>query len=82
MWSAAPPRAWSAPATPEAGEDTKLAGEEQAALDQQLRAAAWANDVARARRLIGHGADVNAKDDTEQSAYLWRPARAISTCCG
>lgn len=46
------------------------AAKDQAALDQQLRDAAWANDVARARRLIRRGADVNAKDDTEQSAYL------------
>jgi ankyrin repeat protein len=44
--------------------------EEQAALDRRLRGAAWANDVARARRLIRQGADVNAKDDSEQSAYL------------
>lgn len=43
---------------------------EQAALDEQLRAAAWDNDVAQARRLIRQGADVNAKDETEQSAYL------------
>lgn len=44
--------------------------ERQAALDQELRDAAWANDVPLARRLISRGADVNAKDDTEQSAYL------------
>ena len=43
---------------------------EQAALDQQLREAAWANDVDRAASLVKRGADVNAKDDTEQSAYL------------
>jgi len=41
-----------------------------AALNLRLRDAAWANDVARARRLIRQGADVNAKDETEQSAYL------------
>ena len=39
-------------------------------LDRQLLAAAYANEVAAARRLIDAGADVNAKDDTEQSAYL------------
>ncbi|WP_082748317.1 ankyrin repeat domain-containing protein [Nocardioides jensenii] len=44
--------------------------EDQAALDEQLRDAAWADDVARAGRLIRRGADVNAKDDSEQSAYL------------
>lgn len=42
----------------------------QVVLDRRLRAAAWANDVADARRLVRRGADVNAKDDTEQSAYL------------
>jgi ankyrin repeat protein len=41
-----------------------------AELNRRLRAAAWANDVARARRLIAAGADVNAKDSSEQSAYL------------
>ncbi|MEV6286427.1 ankyrin repeat domain-containing protein [Kribbella sp. NPDC051770] len=39
-------------------------------LDQQLIAAAWKNDVAAARRLITAGADVNAVDDTVQSAFL------------
>jgi uncharacterized protein len=42
----------------------------QAQLDADLRDAAWANDVERARQLIAAGADVNAKDHTEQSAYL------------
>ncbi|MGA8993472.1 MAG: ankyrin repeat domain-containing protein [Nocardioidaceae bacterium] len=49
---------------------TAPSGSEQAELDQQLRDAAWADDVERARALIGRGADVNAKDHTEQSAYL------------
>jgi len=43
---------------------------EQAALDEQLREAAWADNVARAATLVKRGADVNAKDETEQSAYL------------
>lgn len=43
---------------------------QQAALDEQLRDAAWDDDVPRARRLVEQGADVNAKDDTQQSAYL------------
>ncbi|WP_418060998.1 ankyrin repeat domain-containing protein [Pimelobacter simplex] len=42
----------------------------QGELDRRLRDAAWKNDVAQARRLVRQGADVNAKDDTEQSAYL------------
>jgi uncharacterized protein len=43
---------------------------QQARLNQQLIAAAWDNDIRRARSLIAQGADVNAKDNTVQSAYL------------
>ncbi len=43
---------------------------EQARLDAELVAAAWQNAVDRARRLIERGADVNAQDDTSQSAFL------------
>lgn len=39
-------------------------------LDSQLIAAAWKNDVAEAKRLITAGANVNAVDDTVQSAFL------------
>lgn len=39
-------------------------------LDQQLIDAAWKNDVRAASRLITAGADVNAVDDTVQSAFL------------
>ena len=39
-------------------------------LDRQLIAAAYANDVDEATRLIEAGADVDAKDETVQSAYL------------
>ena len=46
------------------------AGPRRVALDERLRDAAWDNDVRRAASLIERGADVNAKDDTEQSAYL------------
>ncbi|MDN5726593.1 MAG: ankyrin repeat domain-containing protein, partial [Propionibacteriales bacterium] len=42
----------------------------QQELDDQLRKAAWANDVRRARELIKAGADVDAKDATEQSDFL------------
>lgn len=62
------PRSPSASSTPEA--IPELTEEQQAALDQQLRDAAWANDVPTARRLVRRGADVDAKDSTEQSAYL------------
>ena len=40
------------------------------ALDQELIVAAYANDVDEAERLIQAGADVNAKDETVQRAYL------------
>jgi len=43
---------------------------ERAGLDARLIEAAFANDVEAARRLIADGADVNAKDVTQQSAYL------------
>ena len=53
-------------------EDTAAArsAAEQARLDEQLRDAAWADDVRRASTLVREGADVNAKDETVQSAYL------------
>ncbi|UYM03437.1 ankyrin repeat domain-containing protein [Solicola gregarius] len=51
-------------------ETTVLSDERQAELDSRLIEAAWDNHVSRVRRLIEDGADVNAKDDTEQSAYL------------
>ncbi|NUR16552.1 MAG: ankyrin repeat domain-containing protein, partial [Dermatophilaceae bacterium] len=43
---------------------------EHARLDSDLRDAAWKNDVTRAKALVARGADVNAKDETQQSAYL------------
>lgn len=48
----------------------KRSNAEQSNLDEQLRAAAWRNDVKRAASLVKRGADVNAKDSTQQSAYL------------
>ena len=42
----------------------------QAGLDGRLRDAAWADDVAAARGLVAQGADVDATDETQQSAYL------------
>ena len=39
-------------------------------LERLLIDAAWAGDIARARALIAKGADVNAQDRTQQSAYL------------
>ncbi|CAA9381999.1 MAG: Ankyrin [uncultured Nocardioidaceae bacterium] len=48
----------------------RLSPREQERLDTELIAAAWANDVDLARRLIARGADVNAEDETQQSAFL------------
>jgi uncharacterized protein len=48
----------------------KLDPKEQQRLNQQLIEAAWDNDLRRAEALILRGADVNAKDNTVQSAYL------------
>jgi ankyrin repeat protein len=52
-------------------------GEEEAArpddprpIDRRLLAAAYDNDVVTARRLVEDGADVNAEDESQQSAYL------------
>jgi ankyrin repeat protein len=49
---------------------TAVASQDQGELDAALIAAAWDNDVERARQLIARGANVNAKDSTQQSAYL------------
>ena len=47
-----------------------LPPQDPARLQDDVIEAAWDNDVPRARRLIKAGADVNDKDDTQQSAYL------------
>jgi uncharacterized protein len=57
---------WLAGCGSEARED----GAASAALDRALIAAAYDNDLATARSLIGRGADVNTKDATQQSPYL------------
>ena len=62
---AQPPSTSSAPATTP---DSTLAP--RVGMDQELIDAAWANDVPRTRDLIAEGADVNFKDNTQQSAYL------------
>ena len=65
------PRATGRPsAQPSKTPATKPDPKEQARLNQQLIDAAWDNDLRRARALIARGADVNAKDNTVQSAYL------------
>ncbi len=44
--------------------------QDQQAMDAQLRQAAWDGDVEAAAELIAQGADVNAQDETQQSAFL------------
>ena len=58
--------------TPTASEspENPFEGLSKRELDRRLIAAAWDDDVSKARRLIEAGADVNAKDKTKQSAYL------------
>ncbi|TQK68727.1 ankyrin repeat domain-containing protein [Nocardioides sp. SLBN-35] len=60
----------AAPSTSPADRPSEAPAVPQARLDQRLRDAAWRNDVPRARSLLERGADVDAKDETEQSAYL------------
>lgn len=55
---------------PRPGSGETPSAKDQAKLDEQLRAAAWKNDVTGATELLKRGADVNAKDSTVQSAYL------------
>ncbi|MEO5745145.1 MAG: ankyrin repeat domain-containing protein [Terracoccus sp.] len=56
-------------ATP-TGMTAQRSAAEQNGLDEQLRAAAWKNDVMRATELVRRGADVNAQDGAMESAYL------------
>jgi hypothetical protein len=52
------------------GEEEPARPDERRPINVRLLAAAYENDVARARRLIEDGADVNAKDESRQSASL------------
>ncbi|QIK73479.1 ankyrin repeat domain-containing protein [Propioniciclava coleopterorum] len=56
--------------TDAAGPESPRPESTDAEADGRLRDAAWAGDVDAATRLIAAGADVDAKDATEQSAYL------------
>jgi ankyrin repeat protein len=58
------------PPTASASPDNPFEELSQSELDRRLIDAAWDNDVAKAQELIAAGANVNAKDKTQQSAYL------------
>jgi hypothetical protein len=68
--TSAPTQADSTTTTPTPMETAMPDPAEQARLDARLIAAAWANDFELASRLIERAADVNAQDDTQQSAFL------------
>ncbi|WP_159823982.1 ankyrin repeat domain-containing protein [Arthrobacter sp. 9AX] len=55
-----------------------LSAEEQALLDQDLIAAAKANNVPLVQELIGRGGDVNAKDAIQDSAFLYAGAEGFN----
>ncbi|WP_457965418.1 ankyrin repeat domain-containing protein [Arthrobacter sp. D1-29] len=67
------PAATTAPATP-----PPLSAEDQARLDQELIAAAKANNVALVTELIGRGGNVNAKDAIQDSAFLYAGAEGFN----
>ncbi|NQD40305.1 ankyrin repeat domain-containing protein [Glutamicibacter halophytocola] len=58
--------------------ETSLSAEEQEELDQRLIRAAKDNDVELVRELIAAGGDVNAKDDLEDSAFLYAGAEGFN----
>lgn len=53
-----------------ADEEPPNPGLTQSELDERLRWATWGNDIDTAAQLIEWGADVNAQDSTQQSAFL------------
>lgn len=68
--TATSPAAPGATASATSAPGASLSAAEQRTLDGRLRDAAWKDDVRAARDLVRRGADVDAKDDTDQSAYL------------
>jgi hypothetical protein len=68
----------SAPSTVAATAPAALSAEEQARLDQDLIAAAKANNVPRVRELIARGGSVNAKDPIQDSAFLYAGAEGFN----
>jgi uncharacterized protein len=80
--TAAPPPTETAPATsppsvPDIAPPVQSPAE-QAQLDQDLIAAAKANNVPLVRELIGRGGNVNAKDAIHDSAFLYAGAEGFN----
>jgi ankyrin repeat protein len=79
-------RSASAPASPApsskppapAGTRPALSTDAQAQLDQELIAAAKANNVPLVRELIARGGNVNAKDALQDSAFLYAGAEGLN----
>lgn len=75
----AEPVATPAPSSAEsAAPVTSLSAEEEEDLEQRLIRAAKDNDVELVRELIAAGGDVNAKDDLEDSAFLYAGAEGFN----
>ena len=66
------------PISPATATKPPLSAEAQAQLDQELIAAAKANNVALVRELIGRGGNVNAKDAIQDSAFLYAGAEGFN----
>lgn len=71
------------PATaPAASSPPALSAGEQAQLDQDLVAAAKANNVPLVRELISRGGNVNARDALQDSAFLYAGAEGFNEVLG
>ena len=68
--SPSPSRERTQSSAPAESATPRLSRAQQVALNRRLVAAAWEDDVERARRLVERGADVNWRDQTLQSAHL------------
>lgn len=74
----AAPTPTASPSAPATATESPLSADAQARLDQELIAAAKANNVALVRGLIGRGGNVNAKDSIQDSAFLYAGAEGLN----
>jgi uncharacterized protein len=74
----AEPTSATAPPPDPATSPPVLSAEEQAQLDQELIAAAKANNVPLVAELIGRGGNVNTKDAIQDSAFLYSGAEGFN----